>query len=326
MIEGFDVIGDVHGYAGALVDLLAALGYREQHGIYSQPHRQAIFVGDLIDRGRENFRVLKIVKAMCAAGQARVVLGNHEYNALCYHTPAGDGRFLRSHSEKNQGQHRETLEEIARHGDAAWQVYLEWFRTRPLFLELAGLRVVHACWDRAGIDLLTQAETRDSRGRLTDRFLQESSRPGSAWFLAVENLLKGMEISLPQDHLGIIDKDGHPRKRVRVKWWLPEEAWGQVKTYDQVARTDGHTLEKLTGIPMPAEILKELQLNRGNRSQEEIPILFGHFWFTGEPLPQTPYAACLDYSVARGGKLVCYRWDGNPPLDKAKFFWLTGKY
>jgi hypothetical protein len=157
---------------------------------------------------------------------------------------------------------------------------------------------------------------------LTGRFLQESSRPGSTWFLAVENLLKGIEISLPTDHPGIIDKDGHPRKRVRVKWWLPEEEWGQVKTYDQVARTGGHTLEKLAGLLIPPDILRTLHLNRGSLYRPGGPIFFGHFWFTGEPVPQTPYAACLDYSVAREGKLVCYRWDGEKTLDKAKFLWV----
>ena len=47
---------------------------------------RATFVGDLIDRGPDQLRVLKTVKAMVDAGSAQMVLGNHEFNALAYAT------------------------------------------------------------------------------------------------------------------------------------------------------------------------------------------------------------------------------------------------
>lgn len=47
----YDIIGDVHGHASALAALLTRLGYRETRGAWRHPDRQAIFVGDLIDRG-----------------------------------------------------------------------------------------------------------------------------------------------------------------------------------------------------------------------------------------------------------------------------------
>ncbi len=57
--SGYDVIGDVHGHADKLEHLLRQLGYAEtpqpQHqrgqSLWSHPGRQAIFIGDLIDRG-----------------------------------------------------------------------------------------------------------------------------------------------------------------------------------------------------------------------------------------------------------------------------------
>lgn len=72
---------------------------------------------------------------MCDAGRAFAVMGNHEFNALCYHTPVGNGGYLRPHSKKNQIQHGETLKAfVGRENE--WAMYLEWFRTLPLYLDL----------------------------------------------------------------------------------------------------------------------------------------------------------------------------------------------
>ena len=69
---GFDLIGDVHGHAGELRNLLAALGYEEggEHGAFSHPNRRAIFVGDLIDRGPEIAETVEIVLRMTVARSA----------------------------------------------------------------------------------------------------------------------------------------------------------------------------------------------------------------------------------------------------------------
>ncbi|PRC53368.1 metallophosphatase, partial [Mycobacterium sp. ITM-2017-0098] len=82
-MHGYDIIGDVHGCATKLEALLVDLGYRDdaRNGAYRHPHRTAIFVGDLIDRGTEQLRVLEVAKAMADAGTAQVVMGNHEFNA-----------------------------------------------------------------------------------------------------------------------------------------------------------------------------------------------------------------------------------------------------
>ena len=47
----YDFIGDVHGEAKALIKLLDQLGYRSHRGLFRNPDRKAIFVGDLINRG-----------------------------------------------------------------------------------------------------------------------------------------------------------------------------------------------------------------------------------------------------------------------------------
>ena len=76
----FDIIGDVHGCAEELDELLASLGYvRGEASAYVHPDgRKAVFLGDLVDRGPRVPDVLRTVMAMVAAGSALAVPGNHD--------------------------------------------------------------------------------------------------------------------------------------------------------------------------------------------------------------------------------------------------------
>lgn len=80
----FDVIGDVHGCAAELRTLLTELGWTIAYdgdtavGASHPEGRQAVFVGDLVDRGPDTPGVLRLVMGMVAAGTALCVSGNHE--------------------------------------------------------------------------------------------------------------------------------------------------------------------------------------------------------------------------------------------------------
>lgn len=80
----FDVIGDVHGCASELRTLLTELGWTIESdgntavGAWHPQGRQAVFVGDLVDRGPDTPGVLRLVMGMVAAGTALCVSGNHE--------------------------------------------------------------------------------------------------------------------------------------------------------------------------------------------------------------------------------------------------------
>ena len=110
--DGYDIIGDVHGEADALIRLLDKLGYEDIDGCWQHPSRQVIFLGDFIDRGPEQKRVLESVMPMVQSGKALAVMGNHEFNALAFHTPDGEGGWLRPHTEKNTDQHQAFLDEF----------------------------------------------------------------------------------------------------------------------------------------------------------------------------------------------------------------------
>ena len=145
-ITHYDIIGDIHGQMNKLVNLLHNLGYQSKNGIYQKPHHQAIFVGDFIDRGTDEKKVLDTVRAMINSGHAQAVMGNHEFNAICYHSRDDQGNYLRPHTKSHTRQHQSFLNEYPLSKPETDEI-IEWFKTLPLFLELDNFRVIHACWD-----------------------------------------------------------------------------------------------------------------------------------------------------------------------------------
>jgi len=80
----FDIVGDVHGCASELRTLLTELGWTVEYeageavNALHPDGRQAVFVGDLVDRGPDTPGVLRLVMGMVASGNAWCVSGNHE--------------------------------------------------------------------------------------------------------------------------------------------------------------------------------------------------------------------------------------------------------
>jgi hypothetical protein len=306
----YDIIGDVHGHVEPLRALLAHLGYRETAGAWRHPARQAIFVGDFIDRGPGQVDTVRLVRAMVDAGSAQAVMGNHEFNAIAWHTPDPDapGEYLRRRSgeigAKNLQQHERFLAEVEdpqQHRDV-----IEWFLSLPLWLELPELRVVHACWHE---EYMKELEPRlTSNRQLTMDAVVAASRPGSVEFRTAVGLTKGIEVPLPADH-AFRDKDGHERRSVRVKWWESEAT-----TFRSLALMPDEDLKRVPDLPLPR------WARFGCRPDK--PVFFGHYWLQGAPAPVSAHAACVDYSVAKGGKLVAYRLDAGEPLTPAGFAWV----
>ena len=203
----YDLIGDIHGHADALQRLLKSLGYSKQKGVYRHPERQAIFLGDFIDRGPKIKETLEIVRPMIDSGAALAVMGNHELNALAFHTPHPEkpGSHLRPHNEKNSNQHAETMRQVPA---GELNSYLNWFRSLPLWLDLDGLRVVHACWDERKMSHVVDRT-------VSDGFLASACLDAGELFRPVETLLKGKEARLPHG-VTFTDKDGHIRSATRV--------------------------------------------------------------------------------------------------------------
>src|ERR1700737_4476325 len=151
-----DVIGDIHGQYDKLVSLLEHLGYSESTGAWRHPLRTAIFVGDLIDRGPKQVATVDLVRAMVEVGSGRCILGNHEFNAVAWVTcdPEHPGKFLRDHHKPgNREQHQAFLDVVE--GTHRQKEITDWFKTLPLWLDLSGMRIVHACWHQESMDVLS---------------------------------------------------------------------------------------------------------------------------------------------------------------------------
>jgi hypothetical protein len=299
----YDFIGDIHGHADQLEELLDKLGYSISGKAYAHPDRKAFFVGDYIDRGPKIKKTLRIVRSMVENESALALMGNHEYNALCFHAQNKTGGHLRKHSIKNIIQHYETLKQF-QNKQEDYEDYLDWFKTLPLFYESSSFRVVHADWDVPSIRFLRQHLF---QSKLTDELLEQSAVKGSDFYDAIEMILKGKEIKLPKGRT-FTDKDGNHQRNIRIKWWEDPAN----TTYQKISI---EPLEEFEDSPVDISGLKSLDFYK----PDNIPVFFGHYWLKGNPMLYRGNICCLDYSVAKHGYLTAYRFDGESVLDAGKF-------
>lgn len=310
----YDIIGDIHGHAYALVALLNKLGYRYQGGTYRHQERKVLFVGDYIDRGAHALEVLTIVRSMVDAGQAIALMGNHEYNAVCFHTPKTGGGYLRPHTYKNIMQHLPTLASLdTKKGELA--KWIDWFKQLPLYFETEDFRAVHACWSKKHLAVLKSYGIDPT---IPESLWADTADEEHPLFESVEIVLKGLEVPLPEGSF-FLDKDGHKRTSIRAKWWI-----------DPVERPYGDLA--VTHVPDPQlHTVNHLLVDPGMVDPEDVysdvdkPVFFGHYWLkNAHPIlfGESDKVCCLDYSVAKNGFLTAYRFDGESGLDAQKFVWV----
>ncbi|MEH6471907.1 MAG: metallophosphoesterase [Halopseudomonas sp.] len=309
--DGYDLIGDVHGCARSLEQLLQKLGYRLRSGCYRHPSRQAIFIGDIVDRGTAIRESLRMVRTMVEQGSAQILIGNHEYNCVTYCEPArpdSERCYLREHNSRHEHQIRETLQQM----DACpseWRDYLRWFRQLPLYLETPFFRAVHACWDLESID---QLRAQGINNFSDDDFLHRSVERGGFEWKVVDRLLRGTYLKLPNNE-SMQTAEGFNRHVYRTKFWQQNPQQHQ----DIVFQPDPLP-EHIASQSLTADDRKRL-LHYGS---DQKPLFIGHYWRQGQPQPITSNIVCLDYSAVKAGKLVAYRMDIETRLDAAKFVWV----
>ena len=299
----YDIIGDVHGEYETLVALLRRLGYQLVNSVFKHPDgRKVIFLGDLVDRGPGQVEVVSLVRSMCDEGSAICIMGNHEFNAIAYYTKDCEGIHLREHSQKNYEQHEAFLAAYA-HDELAYRDVIEWFQTLPFWLDFETFRVVHACWDQSWVNKLLKEY---DKPYLTKDLLYAATTKGTWEYIALETLMKGKEVPLPDGHF-FHDKDGNRRSNIRTKWW------GFGGSYRACYIGPSQALNDIPDIMIDGDHLIQYPVN-------EKPVFIGHYWLTGEPSPLARNIACLDYSVAHsGGALVAYRFSGEHKLHSDRF-------
>lgn len=307
----FDIFGDIHGHASTFEGLLKKLGYQKISGVYRHSERKALILGDMVDRGPQQVETVNIVRSMVEAGNALAIMGNHEYNAVAFASedPEAPGEFLRKHTKSNIRQHHEFLKQVGE-GSSRHKEMIDWFKTLPIYIDDFGIRAIHACWHHRCIESLEPFL--DKNKALKSEAWVPASRKGSVVYDAVENVLKGLEISLPEG-MSYLDADGTQRTKTRTKWW-DENA----NTYREAGLISKALREKLPTDSLPAEAMIKYD--------GKVPLFFGHYWMKGRPSVINERMVCLDYSIGKGdsnGSLCAYRWSGEEDLVNENLDWLN---
>ncbi len=304
----YDIIGDVHGYADQLRDLLKKMGYKLVNDCFTHPTRKAVFVGDFINRGPKIRETIILIRKMVEAGTAFAILGNHEMYAILYYLRDTEGKYYKKRIPKYQLQINQTLAEFVTCIEE-FKSHLKWFRTLPMFLDFGTIRVVHACWKDRNIKELQSAltEPKISKTILREIALNETPFSQSFW-----ETCKGIDFQVPRNLL-IFDDDGRPHRSFRMKWW--DNPVG--KTFKEIALESRFELPAYT---IPPEIV-----NFRSPYPENDPIVFfGHYSLVDGFGILKDNVCCVDSGVSRTGKLLAYRWEGELKLKKSNFVMVDG--
>lgn len=137
-LEGpFDMIGDVHGTADELRELLWRLGHADEQG---EPRRHPdgripILLGDLTDRGPKNREAMEIARRITELGGI-VLLGNHDEKLR---------RWLSGKDVRIAAGLAMTIEELEADTTPEWRLDMaEWLGSLPTHLVLDDGRLVVA--------------------------------------------------------------------------------------------------------------------------------------------------------------------------------------
>lgn len=299
----YDIIGDVHGHADQLKNLLKKMDYKLIGDVYTHASRKAVFVGDFINRGPKIRETILLIRKMVEKSTAYAILGNHELYAVLYYLRDTEGKYYKKRIPKYQLQINQTLDEFVMYKEE-FKSHLKWLRTLPMFLDFGKIRVVHACWDDENIKLLGEKITGP---KLSKTILREVALNGTEFSRSFWESCKGVDFQLPKDLL-IFDEEGRPHRSFRMKWWEPSED----KTFRDVSLESRFDLPAYT-------IPKEIVQPRKPYPKNDPIVFFGHYCLKQCCGVFADNLCCVDSCVARTGKLLAYRWDGEAKLNKSNF-------
>lgn len=292
----YDIIGDIHGHCDELVSLLKNLGYSLQNGIWKNVDRIPVFVGDYIDRGPKILESLKLVRDLTESGNGIALMGNHEYNFICMHNYDSNGKPFRKRNEDNLENIKDTLDALSNGND--FEIYLKWMEQLPVIAYNDSIRVVHAQWHHTSIETIKSCSINQLDKNGLEKVYQNNDLKN-----ALDISMKGQEVELPETH-HFLDKDKKSRGEARLKWWnqLPSN-----KMDDAFASLP----EEVKNDSFPIELLNTIEPYSSN----ETPVFFGHYWMNPSAFGLlSDNICCLDFSVAKGGNVGGYRFDGDETL------------
>ncbi|QEY27011.1 metallophosphoesterase [Neisseria zalophi] len=313
-----DIIGDVHGELEPLQALLHQLGYNSD-GSHPQG-RKIVFVGDLCDRGPDSPAVLNWFFQAHQAGNALMVLGNHELNLLVSDPKDGSGWFFPQRG--NADTERYAPWHIL--PDSEKSALTDWLAEQPLILERHDLRIVHAAWIARTFPVLDAAygESIVEQYRRFDDELKQQLRTAD-WYADY--------LDEQQRYKSLLDDADHlpPAMPATAQYELNRSRLHPIR-----ALTSG--IEHLAAKPFYAGGRWRFTARYGwwNDYTDTVPVLIGHYWRSRYPQPPAPdrenilpaagnawhgannNVFCVDFSI---GARWRDRKHGIPP-QQSKFF------
>ncbi len=290
-----DFIGDIHGNYTKLISLLQCLGYcwDESKNCYFHPEgRKILILGDFINVGLNNLKVLELLYSMHKQQQEFIIAGNHEYFiALLYHKFNQNKNAFWYYIQTN---YYPLFQEFTSNRELFYH-YLNWIFTLPLFIEFGDVKAVHALWDDYSINKIRP------HNNVLD-LIQQSKENATLR----ENVNKSL--------IGITHKyrpEGKDRTIFfRYRWW----------DYEKNLPIQNMFIHKSERLPL--EEIQNIDLNQTNIAVDNYTIFFGHYNLQGYPYLTHPKRCCLDFGGAKGGFLAAYRWNGETELNEANLYWV----
>jgi hypothetical protein len=298
--DKFDFIGDVHGNAKKLLQLIDKLGYVRNDSVWMHhENRQIIILGDFINVGKESKNVLSILYELWEKNIACVLVGNHEYFLALNFLKNGKSVFEKNSKiffdyESLFNEFNSDYSELIK--------YIEWFTSLPLYLETEKFRAVHAYWNNDHISLI---KNNNSLKEIILASKQKSIKKEEVKS-TVNETLNGKLIYHYNSWLF-----KKPQK-FRIKWW------NELYNKDLSDNIIVHKKTNLKSKKITPKLLPGFKPYQNN----EKPVFIGHYWFQTLPFLLKNNVCCLDFGAAKGGYLTAYRFNGEQKLDARNLVWV----
>jgi len=139
-----DAVGDVHGLYDELVDFITELGYEvNDYHITHKENRKLLFLGDVVDRGQQSLKMLKLLYNSVVHNGHYAIIGNHENKLLQFKKHYE--RFGSTLSSNNATS--ETILELLQIDSEEMMKYLDFIENLPHYYTYKDIAFTHGNLD-----------------------------------------------------------------------------------------------------------------------------------------------------------------------------------
>lgn len=174
----------------------------------------------------------------------------------------------------------------------------------PLWFDLGGLRVIHACWDQWSMSVLSPHLANNNS--MSEDGLEGGGVQGNCEFDTQWRSCSRVLKCRYRASLGISTRSS-TRSTRRYRWWRngPTTYWHRAHLPSDALGLD----------EQPHRGFPDIDLSSATSpAYVGPPVVYGHYWQTGLLQLTSPITVCVDYSAGKGGPLAAYRWSGETTL------------